>query len=533
MENVAPRSLRGPTAGSRPRVLVELLPCFEGYAGIPQETRLVYALLARSPALELGGLLNTYKGCRQSIGADRPAATRQSPRKRAAAASRARYRQARALIALQRSLEEPKARSPLWRDLRKGGLRGRFARLAQTLGLGDRGELLEIDAGDFADALWMQLFAKTLPAEAAHDVLATRFLASSVSWAAAAGLCRRRRQAQPLDTRGWDFFLCQKGCPYRLAPETRPVIRCHDAIPVFYPHTIADQTMHLRTYYDSLRAGVRGGAYFACVSEPVRADLLRLAPEAEERSCVIPDIVSPAFAPAPRPMERVEEIMDLRACPESLVMPRPDARRAALRKPPKGYLLAVSTLEPRKNYAALLQAFEEANREAGPFQLVLVANLGWRYEGVIEEIKKLVRAGSVRHLVGVPLPELRVLYANAHAVVCPSRSEGFDLAGVEAMLCGTPVLASDIPVHRWVYGDAARYFHAYDADSLARTLVEAMRSPAAEGTLAALRARGLKHGRQFLPDAVGPKWEALFDRLMAEKHAGIPLPARPAVQAAE
>lgn len=62
----------------------------------------------------------------------------------------------------------------------------------------------------------------------------------------AAYLCRSERHAQFINTAGWDLFVCQKGCPYRLAPGTRAIVRYHDAIPVFFPHTIADQNFHLR-----------------------------------------------------------------------------------------------------------------------------------------------------------------------------------------------------------------------------------------------------------------------------------------------
>jgi len=60
-------------------------------------------------------------------------------------------------------------------------------------------------------------------------------------------------------------------------------------------------------------------------------------------------------------------------------------------------------------------------------------------------------------LNNVPADDLRVLYRHAAATVCPSLAEGFDFSGVEAMRCGGVVLASDIPVHREVYQDAAHY----------------------------------------------------------------------------
>lgn len=520
----AVRRPRGPDSGPAPKVLVELLACLEGYSGIPQETRLVYKLLAAAKGLEVSGLLNTYAGARVPLTPSRPPKL-STPAKRALAQSRSRYRQAKMLIALDRSLHDPKARSLLERYLRKGDYRWHMQKLLYLLGFKDRGEVLEIDPKDFGDALWTQLFEKTLDAGDREPILSTRFFASTVSQDVAAYFCRSERHAQFVNTKGWDFFVCQKGCPYRLAPETRAVVRYHDAIPVFYPHTISDQNFHLKRHYDVLRASIARGAFFACVTEPVREDLLRLAPEAETSSAVVPDIVSPAYQPAPRPKETLAEILAMRECPISQVRQRSNltARIRRLVADPHldRYIMAVSTLEPRKNYGLLLQAFEEANRRAErPFRLVMVANPGWRYDDVLEEIKRLVAAGSVLHLARVPIDEMRILYSNAHAVICPSRSEGFDLSGVEAMLCDTPVLASDIPVHRWVYGEAAHYFDTYDAPALSRSLVELMGQSRDEGALAELRDRGRRQAQLYTPGAIGPKWEALFERLTAEKRDG-------------
>lgn len=504
----------------KPKVLVELLACFEGYSGIPQETRLVYSLLSASSRLEVSGLLNTYAGSRVPLTATKPPKTT-NPAKLALAGSRARYRQARTLIALDRSLHDPKARSLLERYLRKGGYRWQALEWLYKLGFRDQGETLEIDPRDFGDALWTQLFEKTLDAGDREKVLGTRFFASTVSQDVAAYFCRSKRHAQYVNTAGWDFFLCQKGCPYQLAEGTRAVVRYHDAIPVFYPHTIADQNFHLKRHYDVLRASIARGAFFACVTEPVREDLLRLVPEAEACSTVLPDIVSPEFRPAPAAKESVVEAIALRECPISLPRARTNLsmriRRLMADEHLNRYIMAVSTLEPRKNYGLLLKAFEEANRIGEPFRLVLVANPGWRYDDILDELKRLVAAGSVMHLAKVPLEELRTLYSNAHAVICPSRSEGFDLSGVEAMLCGTPVIASDIPVHRWVYGNAAHYFDTYDAAALTRTLVELMAQPKDQGALGDLRDRGLRQAQLYTPGAIAPKWEALFDRLMAEQ----------------
>ena len=160
--------------------------------------------------------------------------------------------------------------------------------------------------------------------------------------------------------------------------------------------------------------------------------------------------------------------------------------------------MAVSTLEPRKNYGLLMRAAAAARRGGARFRLAIVANPGWRSEDEVRLLKRLIAEDVVHHLVDVSSLDLRALYTAAHAVVCPSRAEGFDLATVEAMACGAPVLASDIPVHRWVCGDA-KYFDPYDEDALSLLLSRVAGLPRDQGLLGDLRDRALRPGQALQP----------------------------------
>jgi hypothetical protein len=75
------------------------------------------------------------------------------------------------------------------------------------------------------------------------------------------------------------------------------------------------------------------------------------------------------------------------------------------------------------------------------------------------------------------------------------------------MACGTPVVASDIPVHRWVYGDAAEYFDPYDEEQFASTLARFVELPREDGHLATMRQRGLRQAALYRSEALAPRWE--------------------------
>jgi glycosyltransferase involved in cell wall biosynthesis len=163
---------------------------------------------------------------------------------------------------------------------------------------------------------------------------------------------------------------------------------------------------------------------------------------------------------------------------------RADGDSAQLGAP---YVLTVATLEPRKNLATLLDAHA---RVADELQLAIVGAEGWG------EQPELDRPGIIR-LGFVSDDELARLYRGAAVVVYPSRFEGFGIPVVEAMACGSPVVASRHPSLDDACGDAALRADPEDPEAI----VAGIRRALAERP--ALSARGLAHARQFTWRAVG------------------------------
>ena len=185
------------------------------------------------------------------------------------------------------------------------------------------------------------------------------------------------------------------------------------------------------------------------------------------------------------------------------------------------YLLMVSTIEPRKNHLSLLSAWESLRTSFDPdLQLVLVGSIGWESESIMRRIKPWLKRGGLHLLEDVPAQELRLLYRQARCVVCPSFYEGFDFSGVEAMRCGGVVLASDIPVHRDVYGEASEYFNPYSVEDLEQALAGLM-SPDAGLRRGQLIDEGARVSLQYTPERILPQWHEFLDkRVRAQRDAG-------------
>ncbi len=133
------------------------------------------------------------------------------------------------------------------------------------------------------------------------------------------------------------------------------------------------------------------------------------------------------------------------------------------------YLLAVGTIEPRKNIEFLISAFEQATDFDG--YLVLAGMKGWKCSSIFKRIESSPRAGNIRHIEYVPDADLPALYSGAELFLFPSLYEGFGLPPLEAMACGTPVIASNAGSLPEVLGDAALLLPLNSADEWASGIV--------------------------------------------------------------
>jgi glycosyltransferase involved in cell wall biosynthesis len=148
----------------------------------------------------------------------------------------------------------------------------------------------------------------------------------------------------------------------------------------------------------------------------------------------------------------------------------PDAAWLAARGLPPRYLLFVGSREPRKNLVTLLAAHRELLAGGAPPPLVLVGPPGWGQEPDLAGLP----AGSVLTPGYLGDAELARVVAGAAALAYPSWYEGFGLPALEALACGTPVVAGDVPALREVLGDQAELVDPRDAGALAAALAKAI-----------------------------------------------------------
>lgn len=516
----------------KPTVLLELRPAFDGYAGIPQETRLLFRGLRMLDSVEVEGMM-------QMSGRILAKGTMDSSLffGRRLSESRKINRYSRVVI----SAAEKPFSTLIDRTLDFLARRTMSVALTAQTTLGIKTvKLSSFRTKYFEDFVWQTLFAKTLPASDFDLVTTAKQRVCSVPWNTmhTVGLNSLNVFETPkytrLATKGVDIFIAQTPYPANVSRDTALVVRYHDAIPVFMPHTISDKSLHQATHFYALMNNIKSGAYFACVSDATRRDLLNLFPEAGSRAITIHNMVSHHYwldkASSSRRVPGIirsrlygfdsdAKELGVQLMPKFLTLREQEKfYEKALAKNPLKYLLVVSTVEPRKNHARLIAAWEVLKAEIDPeIKLVVVGTLGWAFTQLVRSFRTWIDRGELFLLNAVPAPDLRVLYRHATATICPSLGEGFDFSGVESMRSGGVVIASDIAVHREIYDGAAEYFDPYSTMSLVDALKRVIYASDASQVQDRLRTFGQEVSARYLPDKILPQWDRFLARVLQER----------------
>jgi glycosyltransferase involved in cell wall biosynthesis len=177
---------------------------------------------------------------------------------------------------------------------------------------------------------------------------------------------------------------------------------------------------------------------------------------------------------------------------------------------PPRFILGLGTLQPRKNFTRLIEAYSLLVIRYPSLHLVIAGGKGWLYEEIFATVERLGLEEKVVFPGFVADEHLPALYNLADLFVFPSLYEGFGLPPLEAMACGTPVITSDASSLPEVVGQAGLMVEATDVESLAEAMQRVLEDDALrEGMIA----RGLEQARKFTWGKAAAKLLSLYETL--------------------
>lgn len=274
---------------------------------------------------------------------------------------------------------------------------------------------------------------------------------------------------------------------------TRMVVTIHDLVSYHYPETF---TLKMRIWQ---RLFVGNAVR---VADCILADSVATKLDIHKFHDIAQDAVKVVYLPVDSKFEPVKDRAIL------------DGLRAKYRLPPK-FILYIGTLEPRKNVARLAAAYarlpESLRKEFG---LVLAGGQGWYSEGIQREINALQLGERIKFLGYVLHSELAGLYTLASAFVYLSLYEGFGAPPLEAMACGTPVIASRSSSLPEVVGEAGILVDPLNLDEISSQLGRVL----TDGALRAqLTNAGRRQAKLFRADDKAAEILQIFEALIAQR----------------
>jgi glycosyltransferase involved in cell wall biosynthesis len=247
-------------------------------------------------------------------------------------------------------------------------------------------------------------------------------------------------------------------------------------VPIVYDMVAFDRAAHPRRQsaiieWLTIRPAVRKSAAFVAISQATADEFAARFPSVKQRT-----VVAPLAAASFPPTSTTSANGDL-----------PDA----------GFVLAVGTLEPRKNLPRLIDAFRRLPSELQQrHPLVVVGKVGWQAGTTMEALKSLGDRCLV--LGAVSDTDLAELYRRCAVFCYPSLAEGFGLPVLEAMTCGAAVVTSNCSSLPEVGGNAVEYVDPREPSTIAHALERLLLDPEWRGDLSARakeRARGFSWAR--------------------------------------
>ena len=241
---------------------------------------------------------------------------------------------------------------------------------------------------------------------------------------------------------------------FKSIPLDVPVISTiWDAIPFVHPEWMrAGLGRHLAPIL--FKKSVQYADHIVCTSEHAAKDVSKYYEVPEHKISIVPWCIS-----------------DHWKCPVSDLSIAKVLKKYQIER---SYVLSVGTLQPRKNFDRLIDAFLKVEKDLKTKEvlLVIVGKEGWGCETLIKKIN--ANKGKVLHLNSVQDEDLRKIYRGASAVVFPSLYEGFGMPALESFASSVPLVAANATSIPEVTGDAALLFDPLSVDSISKALSDVL-----------------------------------------------------------
>jgi glycosyltransferase involved in cell wall biosynthesis len=233
---------------------------------------------------------------------------------------------------------------------------------------------------------------------------------------------------------------------YKLSRRERWIATVHDLIIVLFPEIIHKAIYEkIVGYLDNY---LPSADYIITVSECSKRDIINVLDWPEERVDVVYEGVDFRLKPGTR--QQVEKTLGFG----------------------EPYILAVSTLEPRKNYPRLFRAYELLREKVKtPIKLVIVGTPGWFYDEIFTAHKRNPFRNDIVILSNISAAQLGIIYSGAEIFVHASIYEGFGLPILEAQYMGKAVLAGNNSSIPEVVGDSALLIDVKDEEEILKGML--------------------------------------------------------------
>lgn len=268
---------------------------------------------------------------------------------------------------------------------------------------------------------------------------------------------------------------------------TRSVFTLHDLIFQFDPDS--HKPLNIAFLKTMMPRFLKAADAIIAVSECSKRDAMRLYNIPAKKIHVIDEGVDPKFTPMTDP-DRLSQV------------------RAKYHLPDR-FILHVGTIEPRKNLPLLFEVAAQIKEH-----VVVAGKLGWLTDPILAKVKELGVEDRVTFTGFVADDDLPALISAATVLAMPSKYEGFGLPILEAMACGTPVVASNAASLPEVGGDAVLYAWPDDVRSWTSLLTLALDDLELRGWL---RQKGLRQAAKFRWDVMARETAKVYQRMQSHE----------------